>query len=140
MAIYLGWIALMLAVLLPLSKKYGDRTVVIYVALCAVTASVSIVCAKTFSTIASNAFAHGFETEFGIVWPFLTLMVMVMTCVISMGYVNKAMMKFDNSQVVPFYFALSHGSCVKMPTNYLCDASCEVLQLPSRFAKCAVAS
>lgn len=106
MGIYLGWIALMLAILLPLSKRYGDRSVVIYVALCAVIASISIVCAKTFSTLVSNTFTHGFEAEFLSVWPYLTLVVMVASCVISMGYVNKAMMTFDNSQVVPCYFAL----------------------------------
>jgi hypothetical protein len=77
MAIYLGWIALKLSFLSSLSKKYGDRTVFIYVALCVVTASVSIVCAMTFSTMTSNAFAHGFETEFLSVWPYLILMVMV---------------------------------------------------------------
>ena len=96
----------MLAILLPLSKKYGDRTVVIYVALCAVIASFSIVCAKTFSTMVSNALVHGFETEFLSPWPYLTLVVMVATCIISMGYVNTAMMNFGNSQVVPCYFAL----------------------------------
>jgi len=94
MAIYLGWIALMLAILLPLSKKYGVWTVVIYVALCAVIASFSIVCAKTFSTMVSNVLAQGFETEFLSPWPYLTLVVMLATCIISMGYVNTAMMNF----------------------------------------------
>ena len=106
MAIYVAWMAIMLGILLPLSKKYGEKTVVIYVALCAVIASLTIVCAKTFSTMLSNAFANGFETEFLSPWPYVTLIVMTVTCVVSMGYVNTAMMHFGNSQVVPVYFAL----------------------------------
>ena len=106
MAIYLSWMAVMLAVLYPLSRKYGDKTVVIYVALCAVIASLTIVCAKTFATMVSNGFANGMETEFLSPWPYGTLAVMVLTCVLSMSYVNRAMMTFGNSQVVPVYFAL----------------------------------
>ena len=106
MAIYLAWMVVMIGILLPLSKKYGQKTVVIYVALCAVIASLTIVCAKTFSTMLSNAFANGFETEFLSPWPYVTLLVMTVTCVVSMGYVNTAMMHFGNSQVVPVYFAL----------------------------------
>ena len=106
MAIYLAWMVVMLAILYPLSRKYGDKTVVLYVALCAVIASLTIVCAKTFATMVSNGFANGMETEFLSPWPYATLAVMVLTCVLSMGYVNKAMMAFGNSQVVPVYFAL----------------------------------
>lgn len=106
MAIYLSWMVLMLAILYPLSRKYGEKTVVIYVALCAVIASLTIVCAKTFATMVSNGFANGMETEFLSPWPYGTLAVMVVTCVLSMSYVNRAMMTFGNSQVVPVYFAL----------------------------------
>ena len=106
MAIYLAWMVVMLAILYPLSRKYGDKTVVIYVALCAVIASLTIVCAKTFATMVSNGFANGMETEFVSPWPYATLAVMVLTCVLSMSYVNTAMMAFGNAQVVPVYFAL----------------------------------
>ena len=106
MGIYLAWMAVMLVILYPLSRKYGDKYVVIYVALCAVIASLTIVCAKTFSTLVNNGFQNGLETEFLSPWPYATLALMVVTCVVSMGYVNKAMMAFGNSQVVPIYFAL----------------------------------
>jgi len=104
--IYLAWMAVMLLILFPLSNKYGEKSVVIYVSLCAVIASLTIVCAKTFSTMVSNGLQNGMKTEFLTPWPYATLLVMVATCVSSMGYVNKAMMVFGNSQVVPVYFAL----------------------------------
>ena len=105
-AFYLGWMAIMLMILYPVSLKYGEKSVVIYVSMCAVIASLTIVTAKTFSTMVSNGFKNGMETEFLSPWPYATLIVMVITCVLSMGYVNKAMMVFGNSQVVPVYFAL----------------------------------
>ena len=105
-AIYLAWMAVMLLILYPLSKKYGEKTVVIYVAMCAVFGSFSIVCAKTFSTMIKNAFEHGVETELLSPWPYGVLVMMVGTCFLAMSYVNTAMMTFGNSQVVPVYFAL----------------------------------
>lgn len=104
--IYLAWMAVMLVILYPLSRKYGEKSVVIYVALCAVIASLTIVCAKTFSTLVANGMTNGMETEFLTPWPYVVLVVMIISCVVSMGYVNKAMMVFGNSQVVPCYFAL----------------------------------
>ena len=105
-AIYLAWMAVMLLILYPLSRKYGEKTVVIYVAMCAVFGSFSIVCAKTFSTMIKNAIEYGVETELLSPWPYAVLVMMVVTCVLAMRYVNTAMMVFGNSQVVPVYFAL----------------------------------
>ena len=105
-AIYLAWMAVMLLILYPLSRKYGEKTVVIYVAMCAVFGSFSIVCAKTFSTMIKNAIEFGVETELLSPWPYGVLVMMVVTCFLAMRYVNTAMMAFGNSQVVPVYFAL----------------------------------
>lgn len=95
-----------LAIMYPLSRKYGEKYVCVYIMMCAIIASLTIVCAKTFSSIFKRATDNGFETEFNSPVPYITIVVMVITAVVSTGYVNKAMMTFGNAQVVPTYFAL----------------------------------
>mmetsp|Transcript_17476 Transcript_17476/g.39575 ORF Transcript_17476/g.39575 Transcript_17476/m.39575 type:complete len:490 (-) Transcript_17476:242-1711(-) len=95
-----------LAVMLPVSRKYGKKSVLIYIIVCAIIASLTIVCAKSFSTLLINSSQNGIGIELLSPWPYVFLIVMVITAVLSMSYVNKAMMVFDNSQVVPTYFSL----------------------------------
>jgi len=58
-------------------KKWGEKTVTIYIAQCAILSTVTIVCAKTFSSLFSNSMANGFETEFLHPAPYLVLLLMV---------------------------------------------------------------
>ena len=104
---YLLWILVMILILYPTSLRYGKKYVWVYVGLCAVIASLNVVTAKIFSTFVKNTVEHGWEVGgFLGPWPYGVLIVMIVSCVIAMGYVNKAMITFGNSQVVPVYFAL----------------------------------
>jgi len=104
--IYLAVLAGSLMIMIPVSRKYGKKSVLIYIIMCAIIASLTIVCAKSFSTLLISSAENGIGTELLSPWPYIFLIVMVITAVLSMGYVNKAMMIFDNSQVVPTYFSL----------------------------------
>ena len=97
--IYLAVFAGSLTIMIPVSRKYGKKSVSIYIIMCAIIASLTIVCAKSFSTILISSAENGIGTELLSPWPYIFLIVMVITAVLSMGYVNKAMMIFDNSQV-----------------------------------------
>jgi len=96
----------LLAALLPLGKKYGERSVFVYIGTCAVIASLTIVASKTFSTIVADSLASGSGEHWKYAAPYVSLTVMVATAVVSMGYVNTAMMHFGNSVVVPTYYAM----------------------------------
>ena len=87
-------------------KKWGERTVVIYISQCAIVSTVTIVCAKTFSSMLTNSIRGGFETEFFHPAPYIVLILMCISCCVATWYVNAAMMVFGNSKVVPTYFAL----------------------------------
>ena len=104
---YLLWMFVMIAILYPASLRYGKKYVLIPVGICAVIASLNVVTAKIFSTLVKNTIEFGWEYGgFLGPWPYVVLFVMITSCVLAMGYVNKAMMTFGNSQVVPLFFAL----------------------------------
>jgi len=96
----------LLAVLLPLGKRYGERSVFVYIGICAVYGSLTIVASKTFSTIVAETAARGDAEHFKHPAPYVSLILMVGTAMVSFGYVNSAMMHFGNSVVVPTYYAM----------------------------------
>jgi len=96
----------LLIALLSIGKKYGERNVFVYIGTCAVIASMTIVSSKTFSSILSQTFATGDAVHWKYPAPYLSLIIMVGTAVVSMGFVNSAMMHFGNSVVVPTYYAM----------------------------------
>jgi drug/metabolite transporter (DMT)-like permease len=107
--IYLCIVAVGSMIMIPASKKYGDRHVTVYVVTCAVIASLTIVSAKAFSSLLSSAFANGFEADWLNPWPYILLAILAGTAVFSMSYINSAMMIFGNSQVGSLLFMLTHS-------------------------------
>jgi len=103
---YLCLVAVATCIMVPTSYKFGHKHVVIYVLTCASIASLTIVSAKAFSSLLTSAFAFGFEKDWLNPWPYVLLVILVVTAVSSMSYINKAMMIFGNSQVVPTYYSL----------------------------------
>jgi drug/metabolite transporter (DMT)-like permease len=104
-AAYVGTFAFLVPASLMMSKKWGERSVVFYLLTCASISSLTIVSAKTFSTLLAAGIEKGFETEWLAPAPYVALFLMIVTAVLSMNFVNKAMMKFGNSLVVPTYYA-----------------------------------
>ena len=96
----------LLAFLLSIGRKYGEKSVFVYVGTCSVIASLTIVASKTFSTIVAESLAAGDGSHWKYPAPYVSLLLMVGTAVVSMGYVNSAMMHFGNSIVVPTYYAM----------------------------------
>lgn len=96
----------LLVLFLSIGKQYGERTVFVYIGTCAVIASLTIVSSKTFSSIVAETFATGDGSHWKYPAPYISLVLMVGTAVLSMGYVNTAMMHFGNSVVVPTYYAM----------------------------------
>lgn len=99
MGIYLIIWATLFVMMLPLCKRFGQRTVIIYVATGSVVASLTIVSAKVFSSLVTRGVTLGFDKDWITPVPYLALLFLVITAVGSMHFVNMAMMKYGNSQV-----------------------------------------
>lgn len=111
-------------IMVPTARKYGHKHVVIFVLTCSVIASLTIVSAKAFSSLLSEAFVSGFEKDWLSPWPYILLVVLVGTAVFSMAYINSAMIIFGNSQVVPTYYALFTTTSVASAAFVYKEFSC----------------
>uniref|UniRef100_A0A7S4P4L0 DUF803-domain-containing protein n=1 Tax=Guillardia theta TaxID=55529 RepID=A0A7S4P4L0_GUITH len=103
--IYSVLFIVLLSLFLYLGRNYGEKNVLVYIGTCAIIATLTIISSKTFSTLLSQAFETGNWNDWKYPAPYIAMVVMVVTAVTSMGYVNKAMMFFGNSIVVPTYYA-----------------------------------
>jgi len=106
MGFYLIMWTTLFVMMLPLCKRFGEKSVAIYVATGSVVASLTIVSAKIFSSLVTRGVTKGFDKDWISPVPYLALLFLVTTAVGSMHFINMAMMKFGNSQVVPVYYAM----------------------------------
>jgi drug/metabolite transporter (DMT)-like permease len=93
-------------IMMSINRYFGDRSVVIPVFTSSIFGSLTILSAKTFSSLFTRAVAEGFDKYFLSPVPYLAFLMMVGTCVVTMAFINTAMIKFGNCQVVPTYYAL----------------------------------
>jgi drug/metabolite transporter (DMT)-like permease len=98
--------ALSAVVMMSINRYFGDRSVVIPVLTSSIFGSLTILSAKTFSSLLTRAISEGFDKYFLSPVPYLALLLMIGTCIITMAFINTAMIKFGNCQVVPTYYAL----------------------------------
>jgi drug/metabolite transporter (DMT)-like permease len=106
MGFYLIMWTTLFVMMLPLCKRFGEKSVAIYVATGSVVASLTIVSAKVFSSLVTRGVTQGFDQDWISPVPYLALLFLVTTAVGSMHFINMAMMKFGNSQVIPVYYAM----------------------------------
>jgi drug/metabolite transporter (DMT)-like permease len=93
-------------IMISINRYFGDRSVVIPVFTSSIFGSLTILSAKTFSSLFTKAVAEGFDKYFLSPVPYIAFLVMIGTCVVTMAFINTAMTKFGNCQVVPTYYAL----------------------------------
>jgi drug/metabolite transporter (DMT)-like permease len=93
-------------VMISINRYFGDRSVVIPVFTSSIFGSLTILSAKTFSSLFTRSVAEGFDKYFLSPVPYLAFLMMVGTCIVTMAFINTAMIKFGNCQVVPTYYAL----------------------------------
>ncbi|RWS02649.1 magnesium transporter NIPA2-like isoform X1 [Dinothrombium tinctorium] len=81
--------------------KYGDSNVLIYVTICSVIGSISVMTCKGLGLIITESFG-GANLFTGLFWLFL--LSTVFTVMIQMNYLNKALDIFNTSVVTPIYY------------------------------------
>jgi len=89
--------------ILFVSPKYGNRNVLVYVLICSLIGSLSVMACKGLGlAIRETLSGQGNRLSEGLFWLFLFSVVASVT--VQMNYLNKALDMFDTSLVTPIYY------------------------------------
>ncbi|KAI0541469.1 magnesium transporter NIPA-domain-containing protein [Xylaria digitata] len=100
--IYLGVTVFLIIVLMWASPRYGNRTILIDLGLVGLFGGYTALTTKGVSSMLSSTLLKAFATPvtYGLV------IVLLGTAVMQVRYVNKALQRFDSTQVIPIQFVL----------------------------------
>ncbi|QPG95728.1 hypothetical protein C2857_001841 [Epichloe festucae Fl1] len=100
--IYLGVTIFLIIVLMWASSKYGRSTILIDLALVGLFGGYTALATKGVSSMLSSTLWRAFTTPVAYALVFILLV----TAVMQIRYVNKALQRFDSTQVIPIQFVL----------------------------------
>ncbi|KAI3337427.1 DUF803-domain-containing protein [Xylariaceae sp. AK1471] len=100
--IYLGITIFLIVVLMWASPRYGNRTILIDLGLVGLFGGYTALTTKGVSSMLSSTLLKAFATPvtYGLV------IVLLGTAVMQVRYVNKALQRFDSTQVIPIQFVI----------------------------------
>ncbi|UKZ96683.1 uncharacterized protein TrAFT101_011460 [Trichoderma asperellum] len=100
--IYLGVTTFLIIVLMWASAKYGKRTILIDLGLVGLFGGYTALATKGVSSMLSTSFVAAFKTPV----TYALVFVLLSTAVMQIRYVNKALSRFDSTQVIPIQFVM----------------------------------
>ncbi|KKA21437.1 DUF803 domain membrane protein [Rasamsonia emersonii CBS 393.64] len=100
--LYLGLTAVLIVTLMSLSRKYGGRTILIDLGLVGLFGSYTALSTKGVASLLSFTLWH--VITFPITY--LLVAILVVTALMQIRYVNRALQRFDSTQVIPTQFVL----------------------------------
>ncbi|PTB66564.1 DUF803-domain-containing protein [Trichoderma citrinoviride] len=100
--IYLGVTTLLIIILMWASAKYGKRTILIDLGLVGLFGGYTALATKGVSSMLSTSFLAAFTTPVTYALAF----VLLSTAIMQIRYVNKALSRFDSTQVIPVQFVM----------------------------------
>lgn len=100
--VYFGVTCALILVLMRLSSKYGHKTVMIDLGLVALFGGYTVLSTKGISSLISSSFYHIFQYPIAYLFTF----VLASTAVLQVKYVNRALKRFDSTEVIPTQFVL----------------------------------
>ncbi|KAK3313406.1 magnesium transporter NIPA-domain-containing protein [Apodospora peruviana] len=100
--IYVGVSCALIALLMWLSPRYGNRTILIDLGLVGLFGGYTALSTKGVSSMLSSTLFGAFTTPV----TYALLFVLLSTAVMQVRYVNKALQRFDSTQVIPIQFVL----------------------------------
>ncbi|KAI1310940.1 magnesium transporter NIPA-domain-containing protein [Xylaria venustula] len=100
--IYLGVTVFLIIVLMWASPRYGHRTILIDLGLVGLFGGYTVLTTKGVSSMFSSSFLKMFTTpvSYGLV------IILVGTALMQVRYLNKALQRFDSTQVIPIQFVM----------------------------------
>ncbi|KAI5812991.1 magnesium transporter NIPA-domain-containing protein [Pyronema omphalodes] len=100
--IYFVVTATLIIILMKLSSKFGDQTILIDLGLVGLFGGYTVLSTKGISSLISSSFYHIFQYPIAYLFAF----VLVSTAVLQVKYINRALQRFDSTQVIPTQFVL----------------------------------
>jgi drug/metabolite transporter (DMT)-like permease len=100
--IYMAVTCSLIAVLMWASPRYGNRTILIDLGLVGLLGGYTALSTKGVSSMLSSTFLGAFTTP--VTYGLVT--VLVFTAIMQVRYVNRALQRFDSTQVIPIQFVM----------------------------------
>ncbi|KAK2594429.1 hypothetical protein QQS21_007833 [Conoideocrella luteorostrata] len=100
--IYLGVTVFLILVLMWASGKYGRRTILIDLGLVGLFGGYTALATKGVSSMLSSTLWRAFTTPV----TYALVIILLVTAIMQIRYVNKALQRFDSTQVIPIQFVL----------------------------------
>ena len=100
--LYLGITAGMIIILMWASGRYGDKTILIDLGLVGLFGGYTALSTKGVASLLSDTLWRAFTYPVN----YLLIFVLVLTAVLQIRYVNRALQRFDSTQVIPTQFVL----------------------------------
>ena len=100
--VYVGITVTLIAILTSLSRTHGDRTIFIDLSLVALYGSYTVLSTKAISSLISSSFYRIFTYPIS----YSIVGVLALTAILQVKYVNRALMRFDSTIVIPTQFVL----------------------------------
>ncbi|KAK4662095.1 uncharacterized protein QC763_710560 [Podospora pseudopauciseta] len=100
--IYMGASCSLIALLMYLSPRYGNRTILIDLGLVGLFGGYTALSTKGVSSMLSSTLLGAFTTPV----TYVLLFVLLSTAIMQVRFLNKALQRFDSTQVIPIQFVL----------------------------------
>ncbi|OAQ83895.1 hypothetical protein VFPBJ_02662 [Purpureocillium lilacinum] len=100
--IYMGVTVLLILVLMWASPRYGRRTILIDLGLVGLFGGYTALATKGVSSMLSSTLWRAFATPV----TYVLVLILLGTAIMQIRYVNKALQRFDSTQVIPIQFVL----------------------------------
>ncbi|PWW78043.1 DUF803-domain-containing protein [Tuber magnatum] len=100
--VYVGITCALIALFMYLSSRYGKKYIFIDLGLVGLFGGYTVLSTKGISSLLSSSFYRIFT--YAIAYPFT--IVLVTTAILQVKYVNRALQRFDSTQVIPTQFVL----------------------------------
>lgn len=100
--IYVGVTCGLIALLMWASPRYGNRTILIDLGLVGLFGGYTVLATKGVSSMLSSTLLGAFLTPM----TYVLLVILLGTAVMQVRYVNKALQRFDSTQVIPIQFVM----------------------------------
>ena len=103
--VYSCWVVtLVLVLIFRFAKRYGERHMIIYIGICSLTGSITVVSVKAVG-IALKLTFQGMN-QFIYFEPWFFTIVVIGCCIIQINYLNKALDTFNTAVVSPVYYVM----------------------------------
>ncbi|PYH41980.1 DUF803 domain membrane protein [Aspergillus saccharolyticus JOP 1030-1] len=100
--LYLGLTAALIVALMWASRKYGPKTILIDVGLVALYGGYTALSTKGVSSLLTFTFWHVITFKV----TYLLVFILIFSAVMQIRYINRALQRFDSTQVIPTQFVL----------------------------------